>query len=43
MLDSVQKRSLDALIMKADNTEIVWDSQKELSKVAKELSREKDG
>jgi len=42
LLESVQNRSLDALVQKADATEIVQDSKKDLHKVLKDLCKERD-
>lgn len=39
LLASVQKRCLDALVQKADATEVVHDSKKELQKVVKQLAK----
>ena len=41
LLESVQNRSLDALVLKADATEVVLDSKKELQRVLNELSKER--
>jgi ATP-dependent RNA/DNA helicase IGHMBP2 len=42
LLESVQNRCLDALVQKADSTEIMQDSKKDLQKVLNSLAKEKD-